>query len=78
VQNLLGKPAATFVPIVDGCSRFAAAARAPCYRWLGKVLAVLTDGAFAREGCPRLRGAAARRGCAAGARTMDQALETFS
>jgi hypothetical protein len=30
VQNLLGKPVATFVPIVDGCSRFAVAARAPC------------------------------------------------
>ena len=50
----------------------------PCYRWLGKAVSVLTDGAFARDGCPRLRGAAARRECAAGARTMDQALETFS
>jgi hypothetical protein len=78
VQNLLGKPTARFVRIVDGCSRLARAARAPCYRWLGKAVAVLTDGAFARAGCPRLRGAAARRQCAAGARTMDQALETFS
>lgn len=78
VQNLLGKPVATFVPIVDGCARFAVPARAPCYRWLGKALAVLTDGAFTRAGCPRLRGAAARRECAAGARTMDQALVTFS
>ncbi len=78
VQNLLGKPVATFVDIAGGCSRFAPAARAPCYRWLGKAVAVLTDGAFAREGCPRLRGAGARRECAAGARTMDQALETFS
>ena len=31
-----------------------------------------------RRGCPRLRGAAARRACAAGAATMDEALETFS
>jgi hypothetical protein len=78
VQNLLGKPAAAFVPIVNGCSRFAAAAQAPCYRWLGKAVAVLTDEEFARAGCPRLRGAAARRECAAGARTMNQALQTFS
>jgi hypothetical protein len=78
VQNLLGKPAARFVRIVDGCSRFAAAARAPCYRWLGRAVAVLTDGEFARAGCPRLRGALARRECGAGARTMDHALETFS
>ena len=78
VQNLLGKPATRFVRIVDTCSRFAAAAREPCYRWLGKAVAVLTDGEFARAGCPRLRGAAARRECAAGAQRMDQALETFS
>jgi hypothetical protein len=39
---------------------------------------VLTDGAFGRDGCPRLRGAQARRACAAGAATMDEALETFS
>ena len=52
--------------------------RGPRYRWLGKAVAVLTDGEFAHAGCPRLRGAAARRECAAGARTMDQALETFS
>jgi hypothetical protein len=54
------------------------AARDPCYRWLGKATAVLTDGAFAHAGCPRLRGAAARRACAAGAAAMDEALETFS
>src|SRR5262249_52892159 len=75
VQNLLGAQAERFVGIVDACSQFAPAARAPCYRWLGKAVAVLTDGEFARAGCPRLRGAAARRECVAGARTMDQALE---
>ena len=49
-----------------------------CYRWLGKTLAVLTDGEFARAGCPRLAGAAARRECEAGARRMDEPLVTFS
>jgi len=77
VQNLMGRPTAEFVELVDRCSVLGQA-RDACYRWLGKTVAVLTDGAFAREGCPRLRGAAARRACAAGAATMDDALETFS
>ena len=29
--------------------------RLACYRWLGKSVAVLTDGAFEREGCPCFR-----------------------
>jgi hypothetical protein len=51
---------------------------AECYRWLGKTLAVVTDGAFGDEGCPQLRSGSARRECAAGADSMDEALETFS
>jgi hypothetical protein len=78
VQNLLGRPTRTFVRLVDRCAMLRGSARAACYRWLGKTVAVLTDGAFARDGCPRLRGAAARRECADGAATMDDALETFS
>ena len=78
VQNLLDRPPGELVSLVDGCSRFAGATRTACYRWLGKAAAVLTDGAFAGTGCPRLRGAAARRACADGAATMDEALETFS
>jgi len=78
VQNLLGRPTGEFVRLVDRCATLPAGARDACYRWLGKTVAVLTDGAFAREGCPRLRGAAARRACAEGAATMDEALETFS
>jgi hypothetical protein len=78
VQNLRDAPTARFVALVDRCSTLPGRARDACYRWLGKTTAVLTDGGFAREGCPRLRGAAARRACAAGAATMDDALETFS
>ena len=78
VQNLGEAPAARFVALVDRCAKLAPGARDACYRWLGKATAVLTDGAFAREGCPRLRGAPAARACAAGAATMDEALETFS
>jgi hypothetical protein len=45
---------------------------------LGKTLAVLTDGEFERAGCVALEGADARRQCRSGARTMDEALVTFS
>jgi hypothetical protein len=78
VQNLRGESVDRFVALADRCSELPARARPACYRWLGKATAVLTDGAFAREGCPELRGAAARRACAAGAAEMDEALETFS
>jgi hypothetical protein len=78
VQNLLDAPTRTYVRLIDRCGRFGGRAAPACYRWLGKALAVLTDGGFARDGCPQLRGMAARRQCLAGARTMDDALVTFS
>jgi hypothetical protein len=78
VQNLQDAPVQAYVRLVGGCERFAAAARGACYRWLGRTLAVLTDGEFGRTGCPRLRGAGARRECEAGAGRMDEALVTFS
>jgi hypothetical protein len=78
VQNLLDAPTRTYVRLIDHCRTFARTPRPACYRWLGKALAVLTDGGFATDGCPRLKGAAARRECLAGARTMDDALVTFS
>jgi hypothetical protein len=76
VQNLLGYPTDAFVDLIGRCD-FVRAARAACYRWLGKTLAVLTDGDFERAGCVRLP-APARRQCRAGARSMDEALVTFS
>jgi hypothetical protein len=78
VQNLLDAPNATYVALIERCARFDARARGECYRWLGKTLAVLTDGEFARVGCPRLDPARARRQCRAGAATMEAALVTFS
>ena len=42
VANLQDAPTETYVRLVSGCERFAPAARGECYRWLGKVLAVLT------------------------------------
>jgi hypothetical protein len=77
-QNLLGSPASDFVRLIGRCELFAGATRSGCYRWLGKAIAVLTDGAFVRTGCPKLAAADARRSCVAGARTMEDALVTFS
>jgi hypothetical protein len=78
VQNLLEAPTGVYVTLIEGCDGFAAGARGACYRWLGKALAVVTDGRFGREGCPRLDAAAARLRCEAGARSMEEALVTFS
>jgi hypothetical protein len=78
VQNLLGYPVSAYVDLISRCPVFIGTARAACFRWLGKTLAVLTDGEFARVGCPRLDPARARRQCRAGAETMEAALVTFS
>jgi hypothetical protein len=78
VQNLLDAPMTTYIDLIDRCELFAGTARAACYRWLGKTLAVLTDGEFARAGCPKLAAADARRECEAGAASMEEALVTFS
>ncbi|HEX4929549.1 MAG TPA: hypothetical protein VFV62_02490 [Gaiellaceae bacterium] len=77
VQNLLGAATEAFVRLIGRCELFPAGPRGACYRWLGKTVTVVTDGAFARSGCPRLEGEA-RRECAAGARSVDDALVTFS
>ena len=77
VANLQDAPIETYVRLAGGCERFAAAARVACYEWLGKALAVLTDGEFGRTGCPQLSGAG-RRACEAGAGRMDEPLVTFS
>jgi hypothetical protein len=78
VQNLLDYPMSAYVDLISRCPVFIGEARAACFRWLGKTLAVLTDGRFARVGCPRLESARARRQCRAGAETMEEALVTFS
>ena len=52
VQNLLGAPTAALRAPRRPLRRVRRRARAACYRWLGKAVAVLTDGAFARDGLP--------------------------
>jgi hypothetical protein len=78
VQNLLGSSIAAYVDLIGRCEQFRDATRRGCYRWLGKTLAVVTDGRFLRSGCPSLGSTEARRHCSAGARSMEAALVTFS
>ena len=49
-----------------------------CYRWLGKVMSVLTDGAFEQYGCGSAPDAQRRRACEQGAGEIDEPLVTFS
>ena len=49
-----------------------------CYRWLGQVIGVFSNGKFQQTGCPKLSTPAARRGCAQGVDSMDGPLVTFS
>ena len=44
-QNLLGASTTAFVRLVERCEQFAGVLRTACYRWLGKTVAVLTNGA---------------------------------
>jgi hypothetical protein len=78
VQNLLGEPPAALVDLIGRCELFGGATRDACYRWLGKTIAVVTDGAFRDEGCVELDAADAERLCRDGAASMDAALVTFS
>jgi len=77
VQNLLQEPLSTHVDVIRHCDVFTGATRLACYRWLGKTLAVLTDGDFRRTGCSQLD-PEADRACTAGARSMNDPLVTFS
>jgi hypothetical protein len=78
VQNLIASPPEDLVALVLQCQGFPAGTALACYRWLGKVLAVLTNGEFEAFGCPQIPGAAGRRACRDGARSSDEPLVTFS
>ncbi len=75
-QALAGEPAKQ-LRLIRSCRGIAGAARRDCYAWLGRTLAVVTNGAFRERGCARL-GANARRACSSGAARMGAALVTFS
>jgi hypothetical protein len=78
VQNLIASPPEDLVALLRGCDGFPAGTRQACYRWLGKVLSVLTNGEFDGYGCDSAPDAHARRACLQGAGESDEPLVTFS
>lgn len=78
VQNLIASPPEEHIALLGSCDGFPGATRLECYRWLGKVLAVLTNGAFEQYGCGSVPGARSRRACVEGAGEIDEPLVTFS
>jgi hypothetical protein len=74
VQGYAGRPAAQ-ARLLRSCARFASGARAACYSWLGRTLAVVTDGRFS---CAAAERASSRAACRGGASHARDALFTFS
>lgn len=64
--------------LIRTCALMPRSARPGCYAWFGRTLTIVTDGRFARTGCPRLARAGARAACARGAAATEQPLHTFS
>ena len=77
VQNVMGQPKKELA-LVRMCARVKARARSGCYRWLGKTLAVVTNGSFREQGCAQLASRSGRADCVAGALSWKRALGTFS
>jgi hypothetical protein len=77
-QNLIVSPPEDLVALIRQCDGFGRATRLACYGWLGKVLAVLTDGQFEQYGCESLAEGPARRACLRSAGEIDEPLVTFS
>jgi hypothetical protein len=75
-QALVGRSAQQLRLIRD-CAQIPTIARSDCYQWLGRTLAVVTNGAFRVRGCTKLH-PAAQRACVKGAKKMSDALVTFS
>jgi hypothetical protein len=75
-QALAGQPSQQ-LRLIRACSRMSAAVRRGCYEWLGRTLAVVTNGSFRDRGCDALH-PGARSACVRGAREMNAALVTFS
>ncbi|HXV96617.1 MAG TPA: hypothetical protein VD695_08715 [Gaiellaceae bacterium] len=78
VQNLLTAPLEDLVALIRGCDGFPDDTRVACYRWLGKVLAVMTNGEFESFGCPAVPDTRARAACIEGAQSYEEPLVTFS
>jgi hypothetical protein len=77
VQNFLEGTTADYLELIGRCDLFSGKTATACYRWLGKTIAVVTNGAFADDGCVQLNGPP-KKACQAGARELNGPLVTFS
>jgi hypothetical protein len=78
-QNFLGRGTELYVSLIERCDGFGEdRVRLGCYRWLGKAIAVITNGEFEHSGCLALQRDDAIEACVAGAKSMNGALVTFS
>ena len=75
VQNLNIASRIDQLRVINRCDAFPQAIQTGCYEWLAKVLAVITDGRFERDGCPDV---IRPRTCQRGARSYNGPLVTFS
>lgn len=66
------------VSFIERCGSLPAGTRAACFVWVGTAMGVLTNGSFAKTGCPSLHSPAARGDCVAGVKLMNQPLVTFA
>jgi hypothetical protein len=78
VPALLAQPLSAQVRLIRGCAGIDHAAQHACYEWLGTALNVVGNGGFGDKGCGELMYAKTREACAAGARSYNGALQTFS
>src|ERR671931_136567 len=78
VPALLAQPLRDQVRLIRGCAGIDHAAQHACYAWLGTALNVVRNGGFADKGCGELMYEKTRAACAAGARSYNQSLQTFS
>jgi hypothetical protein len=64
--------------LIETCADLPLTTRWGCVSWFGRTLAVVTNGAFRRSGCPALDTLHERVTCVAGAKRMSEPLRTFS
>jgi hypothetical protein len=64
--------------LVRTCGDLPTTTRWGCFAWIGRTLAVLTDGRFRESGCAQLEPEHARISCSAGGARMGRPLRTFS
>jgi hypothetical protein len=76
VASLAGRPAQQ-AELFRACRTMPRQAVRECQEWLGRALAIVSNGRFAKEDCPRFAGGA-RDGCRAGAAQSRAPLITFA